>query len=191
MTYRFLFVITEVLWWAGNWKLSTQKFVNQNSFDKVFPCDNPGLARLSYVNIFYDGRTQWSTLKYVDWEASTGGILYSVKKGCLKNFVKFTGKHLFQSLFFNKVAGLALAQVFSIEFCEILKDTFLTEHVRATGRSSLGREGAGATGTASLGRFSPATLWQNNKIFLAKERFPFITIKFFVFFRTNEKKESE
>ena len=29
----------------------------------------------------------------------------SVKKGVLKNFEKFTGKHLCQSLFFNKVAG--------------------------------------------------------------------------------------
>ena len=30
----------------------------------------------------------------------------SVKKGALRNFRKFTGKHLCQSLFFNKVAGL-------------------------------------------------------------------------------------
>ena len=30
----------------------------------------------------------------------------SMKKGVLRNFVKFTGKHLCQSLFFNKVAGL-------------------------------------------------------------------------------------
>ena len=29
----------------------------------------------------------------------------SVKKGVLRNFAKFTGKHLCQSLFFNKVAG--------------------------------------------------------------------------------------
>ena len=28
------------------------------------------------------------------------------KKGVLKNFTKFTGKHLCQNLFFNKVAGL-------------------------------------------------------------------------------------
>ena len=28
------------------------------------------------------------------------------KKSVLKNFTKFTGKHLCQSLFFNKVAGL-------------------------------------------------------------------------------------
>ena len=54
------------------------------------------------------------------------------KKGVLKNFAKFTGKHLCQSLFFNRVAGGAcnfikkesLAQVLSCEFCEISKSTF-------------------------------------------------------------------
>ena len=54
------------------------------------------------------------------------------KKGVLRNFAKFTGKSLCQSLSFNKVAGLAcnfikketLAQVFSYEFCEISKNTF-------------------------------------------------------------------
>ena len=30
------------------------------------------------------------------------------KEGVLENFAKFTGKHLCQSLFFNKVAGLGL-----------------------------------------------------------------------------------
>ena len=30
------------------------------------------------------------------------------KKGVLRNFAKFTGKHLCQSLFFNKVAGMRL-----------------------------------------------------------------------------------
>ena len=64
----------------------------------------------------------------------------SLRKGVLRNFAKFTGKHLCQSLFFNKVAGLSpeacnfikketLAQVFSCEFCEISKNTFLTEHL--------------------------------------------------------------
>ena len=54
------------------------------------------------------------------------------KKGVLRNFAKFTGKHLCQSLFFNKVAGTAcnfikketLAQVFSCQFCEIFNNTF-------------------------------------------------------------------
>ena len=33
------------------------------------------------------------------------------KKGVLRNFAKFTGKHLRQSLFFNKVAGLRAESV--------------------------------------------------------------------------------
>ena len=55
--------------------------------------------------------------------------------GVLRNFAKFTVKHLGQSLFFNKVASLrpeasnfikkeTLAQVFSCEFCETSKNTF-------------------------------------------------------------------
>ena len=36
-------------------------------------------------------------------ETATGGVLY--KKDVLRNFTKFTGKHLCQCLFFNKVAG--------------------------------------------------------------------------------------
>ena len=60
-----------------------------------------------------------------------------VKKGVLRNFVKFTGKHLSQSLFFNKVINKVikketLAQVFSCEFCEISRNTFFTEHLRPT-----------------------------------------------------------
>ena len=57
------------------------------------------------------------------------------KKCVLKNFTKFSGKHLCQSLFFNKVADLrpikeeTLAQMFSYEFWEILKNTIFTEHL--------------------------------------------------------------
>ena len=49
----------------------------------------------------------------------------SIKKGVLRNFTKFTGKHLCQSL-------KTLAQVYSCEFCEISNNTFLTEHVWVT-----------------------------------------------------------
>ena len=45
------------------------------------------------------------------------------KNGVLKNFTKLTRKHLYQSLFFNKVEE-TLAQVFSCEFCESSKNTF-------------------------------------------------------------------
>ena len=58
------------------------------------------------------------------------------KKCVLRNFTKLTGKHLCQSLFFNKVAGACnfieketLAQVFSCEFCEISKNTFFIEQL--------------------------------------------------------------
>ena len=34
------------------------------------------------------------------------------KKGVLRNFTKFTGKHLYQSLFFNKVAGRPATNVY-------------------------------------------------------------------------------
>ena len=71
----------------------------------------------------------------------------SIGIGVLKNFKKFTGKHLYQSLIFNKVAGPcnfikkeALAQVFSCEFCEIFKNTFFTEHLRTTASRCKQRE---------------------------------------------------
>ena len=63
------------------------------------------------------------------------------RKGALRNFAKFTGKHLSQSLFFTKICrseacnfikNETLAQTFSCEFCEISKNTFFTEHLQAT-----------------------------------------------------------
>ena len=59
----------------------------------------------------------------------------SVKKGVLKNFTKFTGKHLCQSLFFNTgwlYLKKRLAQVFCCESCEISKNTLLAEHLLKT-----------------------------------------------------------
>ena len=55
-------------------------------------------------------------------------ISSSITKGVLRNFAKFAGKELCQSLFFNKVVE-TLAQVFSCEICEISKNTFFTEHI--------------------------------------------------------------
>ena len=60
------------------------------------------------------------------------------KKSVLKSFAKFSGKHLCQSLFFNKLSGLRpatllknkLTQVFSCEFCKILESTcFFIERI--------------------------------------------------------------
>ena len=60
------------------------------------------------------------------------------KKGALKNFSKFTGKHLCRSLFFNKVAGLTPATLlkkrlrhrcFPVNFEKLLRTPFLIEQL--------------------------------------------------------------
>ena len=60
------------------------------------------------------------------------------KKRFLRNFAKFTGKHLFQSLFFNKFAGLRPATLlkkrfwhkcFPVNFANFLRTPFLIERV--------------------------------------------------------------
>ena len=58
----------------------------------------------------------------------------SMKKAVLRNFAKFTGKHLRQSLFFNIVAGLRPATLlekslwhrcFPVNFTKFLRTLFL------------------------------------------------------------------
>ena len=78
----------------------------------------------------------------------------SAKKGVLRNFAKFTGKHLCLRLFFKKhctksfllriswffvqwkacyfIKKETLAQLFSCELCEISKNLFFYRHFRAT-----------------------------------------------------------
>ena len=56
------------------------------------------------------------------------------EKGVLRNFARFTGNHLCQSLFFNKVAGLILATLLKkrlwyrclpVNFVKFLRTPFL------------------------------------------------------------------
>ena len=57
------------------------------------------------------------------------------KKGILRNFLKFKGKDLCQSLFFlacNFAKKETLTQLFSCEFCKISKSTFSCEVVYVT-----------------------------------------------------------
>ena len=103
--------------------------VNKSRVNKS-PIDLSTFTNKSFIGrfIFYV-----ATSKTPYTEVATGGVLK--EKVFLKNFAKFTGKHLSQSFFLNKVGGLALqlhqketlAQVFSCEFCEILKNTSLAD----------------------------------------------------------------
>ena len=61
------------------------------------------------------------------------------KEGVLKDFAKFTGKHLCQRLFFNKVAGLRPAillkkklwhRCFPVNFSKFLRSPFFIEHLQ-------------------------------------------------------------
>ena len=55
------------------------------------------------------------------------------KKGVVRNFAKFTGKHLCQSLFLNKVAGLLKKRLwhryFPVNFVKFARTPFLTKHL--------------------------------------------------------------
>ena len=79
-----------------------------------------------HKNIFHErhkGQNHWWILyikQHQKYRSSRPEVF--CKKGVLRNFAKFTRKHLCQSLFFKKEA---LAQVFSYKFCEIPKNTFL------------------------------------------------------------------
>ena len=61
-----------------------------------------------------------------------------MKIGVLRNFAKFTGKHVYQRLFFNKVAGLRAATLlkkrlwhrcFPVKFEKVLRTPIFTEHL--------------------------------------------------------------
>ena len=77
-------------------------------------------------------KTLISLYRYSDFRSSRPEEFY--KKGILRSFIKFTGKHLCHSLFFNKVAGLRPSTLlkkrlwhrcFSVNFVKFLGTLFL------------------------------------------------------------------
>ena len=56
----------------------------------------------AFLAVFEDGSQMWYFLAHLE----SSHRRCSVKKGVLRIFAKFRGKHLCHSLFFNKVAGL-------------------------------------------------------------------------------------
>ena len=75
-------------------------------------------------NILYCGKKK----KYSGGSSSSRRSRPEVfcKKGVLINFAKLTGKHLFQKLFFDKVACL---RPFPVNFAKFLRTSFIIEHV--------------------------------------------------------------
>ena len=58
-----------------------------------------------------------------DFEKQAPEVYY--KKDVLKNFAKLTEKHLCQSPFFNKIAGLRPARYFPVNFAKFSRPPFL------------------------------------------------------------------
>ena len=102
-----------------------------------FSCTKKNMFHLGFLKLSLRANFQHCSDTFDHSRSRSSHQRCSIKKSVLKNFTKFTGKHLCQSLFFNKVAGLSpstllkkrLAQVFSCEFCEFSKNTFFTEHL--------------------------------------------------------------
>ena len=75
-----------------------------------------------------------STCAFLIWLDRSNHQRCSVRKAVLRNFTKFTGRHLWQSLFFNEVAGLRSATLlkkrlwhgcFLVNFMKFLRAPFL------------------------------------------------------------------
>ena len=97
------------------------------SFMKVWFCD------WKFYNIIE--RTTWKGLRFSEEVAHR----CSVKKSVFRNFAQITGKHLCQSLFFDKVPALRPATLlkkrlwhrcFPVNFVKFLRTPFLKEHLR-------------------------------------------------------------
>ena len=73
--------------------------------------------------------------KYLDTLKRSSRLEVFCRKDVLRNFAKFTGKHLCQSLFLNKVAGLTVLKkrfrhrCFPVNFAKFLRIPLFTEHL--------------------------------------------------------------
>ena len=97
------------------------RFLFTNSFDDFF---NDYVFRDSTASMLY-------RIFYI---CRSSHRRCSVRKGALRNFAKFTGKHPCQSLFYNKVAGLRPATLskkrlwhgcFPVNFSKFARTPFL------------------------------------------------------------------
>ena len=95
--------------------------------------DNFAIVILNSADHFYQDR--WTTNNR-RFRSSCPEVFF--KKSVLRNFAKFTRKHLCQRLFFNKVAGLWPATIlkkrlwyrcFPVNFVNFLRAPFFTEHL--------------------------------------------------------------
>ena len=78
-----------------------------------------------YLSLFCNVWASVCSFKTIEDRSSRPELF--CKKGILRNSEKFTGNHLCQRHFFNKVAAL---RRFPVSFVKFLRTTFFTEHLR-------------------------------------------------------------
>ena len=89
---------------------------------------------LNHIFIFYINFPALKAMKKQPPEVS-------YKKDVLKNFPKFTEKHLCQSLFFNDVVKKKLwHRCFLVTFAKSFKNSFFKEHLRTTASGNVHRQ---------------------------------------------------
>ena len=111
VTYRKLCYIVELFHFTQNYVI----LFSSPLVSKVYPRLKPDLSKTFHQRL-QSYRSRWC----------------SIKKGIYKSFAKLTGKHLCQSLFFNKVARLRTATLlkkrlwqrcFPVNFVKFLRTT--------------------------------------------------------------------
>ena len=111
---------------------------------------------------------------FSQWVSRTSHPEVFCKKGVLENFAKFTGKHLCQSLFFNKIAGLRPLTLlkkrlwlsrFSVNFGKFLRAPYFREHLGGCFRFSVSivNVSLSSKSTHSLRLVSLYTSWKYRK----------------------------
>ena len=95
--------------------------------------------KINYNDELFGGMATWEKSRKSYSQKQLPDVFY--KKGVLKNFAKFIGKHLCQSLSFNKFAGLRPAALlkerlwykcFPVNFAKFLRTPFFTKHLWTT-----------------------------------------------------------
>ena len=125
--------------WTGSYCFFVLAFFLLNLFFKLsnrrlaLPRLREKMCALLWYTMYSEPSTINQETCFVILWARSSHQRFSVGKGVLKNFAKFMGQHLCQSLFFNKVAGLRPA-------------TFRSSHHRCSVRKGVLRNFTNFTG---------------------------------------------
>ena len=114
---------------GGSWVIIFRfKVVSANFLQVFFQVSKRVLGKLGKLFFYVTSKALFNLEKFKVYNIRDNEAVVqkcSVKR-CSKNFAKFTGKHLCQSLVFSKVAGLLWHRCFPVNFVRFLRTPFFT-----------------------------------------------------------------